>query len=389
MKKMYGLAVALCICGIFMTCQSAKSTNLKVDTVTAWPIAPGKSIIQTDILGFSPTSETGNKEIDFAIYFANVAQIKKWDLVVADSNGKKSMKLTGNNAYLPSQVSWNGKNTSGKYAEEGTYVATLTVNYGTAFTESTAKTTPFILDITPPSGKVSFLPQYFSPMSDSDKINIAVEPNKDLARIDSWSVEVYDPAWNLFMAATEKWPVNSISWNGRGIKGDLVVSAEDYPVVVRLRDEFGNVGIIESFIPVDIIVIKDGDNYRIENSRIYFKDFTADYEDVATNLSQQNIRRLDQLAEKLKKYPEHRIIIVGHAVMINWNESELGQIEQEEVLIPLSKARAEAIKKAMVTRGVDSSMIATEGAGAADPLVPDSDFANRWKNRRTAIFLLK
>lgn len=389
MKKMYGLAVAMCVCGLFMACQTPKSTNGNASTMGTLPIAPGKSIIQTEILGFSPTSEIGNKEINFTIYFANAAQIKKWDLVVTDNNGKKSMKLTGNNLYLPSHISWNGKNASGKYAAEGTYVATLTVNYGTAFTESTVKSTPFILDITPPSGKISFSPPYFSPMSDSDKINIAIEPDKDLARIDSWSVEIYDPAWNLFMAFTEKWPVHSMSWNGRGINGDLVVSAEDYPVVAKLRDEFGNVGIIETFIPVDIIVIKDGDNYRIENSRIFFKDFTADYEDVPTNLSQQNILRLDQLAEKLKKYPEHRIVIVGHAVMINWNESELGKIEQEEVLIPLSKARAEAIKKAMVTRGVDSSMITTEGAGAADPLVPDSDFANRWKNRRTAIFLIK
>ena len=31
----------------------------------------------------------------------------------------------------------------------------------------------------------------------------------------------------------------------------------------------------------------------------------------------------------------------------------------------------------------------TDGAGASDPIVPDSDFENRWKNRRVEFFLQK
>ncbi len=387
MKKMYGFAVALCVCGLFMACQTEKGTNVKVKT--EWPISPGKSIIQADILGFSPTSATGITTIKFSLYFANSDQVKKWDLEVSAINGKKIIQKSGTSSYLPSNFTWDGKDNSGKYAAEGTYVAILKVNYGTAFTETTVTSSPFILDITRPTAKVQVTPAYFSPISDMDTVNISIVPDKDIARLSSWGADIYDPAWNLFMTFNQKWPTNSIAWNGRGVNGDLVVSAEDYPVVVTLRDEFGNIGIIKSVIPVDILVIKDGDNYRIENSRVYFKDFTADYQDVPTELSQENILRLDQLAEKLKKYPEHKILIIGHAVMMNWNDNKLGKIEQEEVLIPLSKARAEAIKKAMVTRGVKSAMISTEGAGALDPLVPDSDFEYRWKNRRTAIFLTK
>jgi hypothetical protein len=386
---MYGIAVALCVCGLLIACQSTKGASVNAAVTEKGPIVSGMSIIQTNVLGFSPTAETGSTAITFALYFANSADIKKWTIAVIDAKGKKSKELSGNNLFLPSDITWDGKNSSGKYAAEGTYVATLTVNYGNTFPESVAKSTPFILDTTRPSGTISFTPPYFSPMSDGDQVSFTITPDKDLARIDSWGMEIFDPAWNLFMAYHKKWPTNTVSWDGRGLNGDLVVSAEDYPVVVKLRDEFGNVGIIETFIPVDIIVIKDGDNYRIENSRVYFKDFTANYENVSETLSHQNILRLDQLAEKLKKYPDHKITIVGHAVMLHWDDPVLGKIEQDEVLVPLSKARAEAIKKAIVTRGVNSDSITTEGAGAADPLVPDSDYANRWKNRRTAIYLVK
>ena len=32
-------------------------------------------------------------------------------------------------------------------------------------------------------------------------------------------------------------------------------------------------------------------------------------------------------------------------------------------------------------------MFTTEGVGASDQLVPDSDLADRWQNRRVAFFL--
>jgi hypothetical protein len=218
---------------------------------------------------------------------------------------------------------------------------------------------------------------------------MTIAPAASEAKLDSWSLEIYDPGGNLFKTFDGKWPTDSVAWDGKGIKGDLVVSAEDYPLVAKLRDEFGNVGLVKSTIPIDIIVIKEADGYRIPNSRVYFKAFTADYHDVAPDLAAQNSTRLDRLAETLKKFPGYKIKILGHAVMIHWDDPVLGKIEEDSVLVPLSKARAEAIKQAMAERGLDPAMIETDGVGAADPLVPDSDYADRWQNRRTAIFLVK
>ena len=57
------------------------------------------------------------------------------------------------------------------------------------------------------------------------------------------------------------------------------------------------------------------------------------------------------------------------------------------IIIPMK--RTAIVTSVMVERGLESSKIEADDVGAADPLVPDSDYANRWQNRRTAIFLVK
>jgi outer membrane protein OmpA-like peptidoglycan-associated protein len=160
-------------------------------------------------------------------------------------------------------------------------------------------------------------------------------------------------------------------------------------VVTRIRDQFGNIGTAKTVVPVDILVEKTATGFRILASRIFFKAFTADYTDVPPALAQQNAARLDALGAKLKKFPGYKIRLVGHAVMIYWNDPARGKVEQETILIPLSRARAEAVKGALVDRGLDEARFSIEGVGASDQLVPDSNLKDRWENRRVALFLDK
>ena len=158
---------------------------------------------------------------------------------------------------------------------------------------------------------------------------------------------------------------------------------------MKVRDEFGNVGMVKGKVPIDILVYKTPEGYRIQSSRIFFKPFTDDYRDVPPQIARQNMARLDALAAKLKKFPDYRVKLVGHAVMINWDNPTLGKLEQQDVLIPLSKARARAIEQAMVERGLSQKMFIADGVGASDQIVPDSDYKDRWENRRVALFLEK
>jgi outer membrane protein OmpA-like peptidoglycan-associated protein len=147
------------------------------------------------------------------------------------------------------------------------------------------------------------------------------------------------------------------------------------------------VGELRAIVPVDILVESTPTGFRILSSRIFFKPYTADYQDVKPELAAQNMKRLADLAEKLKRFPEYRIILVGHAVMVYWDDAVRGAKEQRDVLVPLSKARAEAVKNALIARGLSPSMFTTAGVGGGDQLVPDSDQADRWQNRRVAFYI--
>jgi outer membrane protein OmpA-like peptidoglycan-associated protein len=45
------------------------------------------------------------------------------------------------------------------------------------------------------------------------------------------------------------------------------------------------------------------------------------------------------------------------------------------------------VRAALVDRGLDAGRFTTEGVGASEQLVPDSDYKDRWQNRRVALFL--
>lgn len=263
------------------------------------PVAPGQSLIQTEALGFSPNAENGHTTIDFALLFSNTDSIKSWKAVISGEKGAQRT-FAGDGSNPPSSILWDGKTDTGSLAPDGTYTAALSIDYGDAYTPVTVTSKPFILDAAPPAGSISISPPLFSPVDPSDRVTISIAAAPSPAKLDSWSMDIYDPGGNVFKTFGGKWPADRIEWDGKGIKGDLVVSAEDYPVEVKLRDEFGNVGVVKSTVSIDIIVIKQANGYRISNSRVYFKDFTADYRDVAPELAAQNVTRLDQLADKLR-----------------------------------------------------------------------------------------
>ena len=311
-----------------------------------------------------------------------------WEAIII--KGDQVVKTyMGDSSTLPPSITWDGKKPDGTLADEGSYAATLAVDYGTMFKPVAVKGAPFILDLTAPMGELALSQPLFSPIESNPTLTITVDASSKIAMLESWSMKINDPAGNLFKSFEGRWPNNQVVWDGKSGSGAMVESAEEYTVTARVRDEFGNSSDIDSIIPVDILVERTATGYRILSSRIFFKAFTADYTDVAADLASQNMMRLDQLAEKLKRFPDYKIKVVGHAVMINWDNEAKGEVEQERILIPLSKSRAEAVKQAMVERGFDPSVIAAEGVGAADQLVPDSDLANRWRNRRVAFYLEK
>lgn len=353
------------------------------------PLKPGLPAIAATTLGFSPNGDTVADTITLALGYGQPSSVVSWKVTVARTSGGVQKTWTGGASDLPQALVWDGKSDSGSMAPEGTYRATLAVDYGSALAAGSATSPAFVLDITPPTGSIALSSPLFSPVESSDTISLKLEAHSPTAKIDSWTMNILDPGGSVFRSFTGKWPNDTVVWNGRSTRGELVQSAEDYPVEATIRDQFGNTGVVKAMVPVDILVEKIAAGYRILSSRIFFKAFTADYRDVAPDLASQNASRLDALAAKLKKFPGYKIRLVGHAVSIYWDDAVRGAVEQREVLLPLSKARADAVKAALVERGLEESRFITEGVGASDQLVPDSNYKDRWENRRVALFLEK
>jgi len=347
--------------------------------------APGTFGVTPETTGFSPPGTVKVEKL--SVGYGKSEAVKSWKLEILDSSGAAVKTFTGDGSNMADTASWDGNNDSGSMSPEGKYSARLSVDYGGTYAANTATSDSFVLDITPPTGSITLSEPLFSPIEGSPTITLTVDASSRTAKISGWRMEIDDPENHLFKAFEAAWPTKEAVWNGKGVNDDLVQSAEDYPVVAMVRDEYGNVGQLKSVVPVDILVEKTATGFRILSSRIFFKAYTADWQDVRPDLAAQNLTRLNDLAEKLKKFPNYKIKLVGHAVMIHWDNKALGDIEQRDVLIPLSQARADAIKAALVDRGLSESMFTTQGVGASDQLVPDSNLTDRWQNRRVAFYL--
>jgi hypothetical protein len=152
---------------------------------------------------------------------------------------------------------------------EGTYTA----NFEAVFTQRespTAKSSSFILDVSGPILSVSLNPLPFSPDNDgiADELYIRLGA-VDTSPIESWSFIIYDRNNIVFRSFNGKGqPPETIIWDGYSDKGELVISAEDYKYTFRSKDIYGNSREERGLIPIDILVIREGDRLKIKISSI-------------------------------------------------------------------------------------------------------------------------
>jgi flagellar hook assembly protein FlgD/outer membrane protein OmpA-like peptidoglycan-associated protein len=340
--------------------------------------------------GFSPNGDGVKDTITFATLVALKDGVKSWKLSMTDSASLEQKTFSGPTP-VPGSFTWDGKDQKGiATAPGGLYTAVLTVEYFKG-NVATAHSAPFRLAVTPPKVDLTLQGLPFSPdndgVNDELAINLKVD---DPVPIDSWEIRILDPEQHPFTSFAGKGaPSEKIIWNGTSATGELVQSAEDYPLVFRITDELGNTTTVQKNIPVDVLVIRDGDKLKVRIASITFAANTADYVKVDPDKAARNLSTLQRLAEIFKKYSTYRIQIQGHANLVNFDNPARAKTEQEQELLPLSKLRAEAIRAALVAEGIEAARVSTTGVGAAEPIVPFSDLDNRWKNRRVEFILVK
>jgi outer membrane protein OmpA-like peptidoglycan-associated protein len=93
------------------------------------------------------------------------------------------------------------------------------------------------------------------------------------------------------------------------------------------------------------------------------------------NLKPDASERVNKIAEILAKYPEDRIVVIGHTDNVGNNE-----INQR-----LSENRANAVKVALLSQGVPAENITVVGMGKSQPIASNNTPEGRAKNRRVEL----
>lgn len=88
-------------------------------------------------------------------------------------------------------------------------------------------------------------------------------------------------------------------------------------------------------------------------------------------------RKLDQLSQFLTEHPDRRVQIDGFTDSVGTDSYNL----------ELSHRRADAVKTALLTRGIDAARVATQGYGKAFPVANNTDSGGRQLNRRVEVVI--
>mgnify|MGYP000969773474 CR=1 FL=1 len=87
--------------------------------------------------------------------------------------------------------------------------------------------------------------------------------------------------------------------------------------------------------------------------------------------------RLDRLAEFLRQHPDRHLLVEGYTDSVGSDSSNLA----------LSERRANAVRMALLQRGVEPQRITTRGYGESYPVADNSNAEGRAMNRRVEVVI--
>ncbi len=356
-----------------------RSEAIRVDT------RPTAVFVTVDKTGFSPNADGVVDDVSFSTYANLLDGVDSWELALVHERDGVVRRFDGTSLAATNTIEWDGRSESGRRIE-GTYTARFVVTYAKG-DRPEGQSSEFELDISPPEVTVNLSPIPFSPDNDGieDELNINLLVS-DESPISGWRMEVLDRNDAFFTEFSGRGkPANRLIWDGRAQDGELVISAEDYPYRFEISDVLGNATSTAGLIPVDILVIRDGNRLKVQISNITFEPNSPELVlDPQDERGAKNRAILQRLVEVFSKYSDYNIRVEGHAVNVTGTDRE----EREE-LQPLSLARAESVQNALIEEGLSPRRLSILGRGGTEPIVPHTDLDNRWKNRRVEFILIK
>lgn len=368
-----------------------------------------KAYVTTAFEGISPNGDGAYDAQRFDIRTTVADGIASWNFDICQENGTPVRSWSDKDSKsVPAHITWDGLDSSGK-AGEGTFTGRLRIAYNNGRNISVSSS-PFVCSVLPPQLSVQTAPEYFSPDNDGTDDDLFIRLNGSTkGRITAWSFIINDPSGRAFWTTggtssiTERIIWDGLSNTQKDASGmaERVQSAVDYPWTFTVKDNIGMSSTLAGTIPVDVLVIRDGNVLKMAVPSIIFRSDNADFkvesspgrrDGVTAEQAMNNERVLNRIAEILNKFKDYKVTVVGHANRTSDNEAEETQDNPQQwgpALIPLSQRRAEFVKDYLVNRGVSASRLSTVGKGGTELVADWRDKDNNWKNRRVEFILQK
>lgn len=346
--------------------------------------------IKFSSLGLSPNKDGFYDQITLYPSFSNKKDLISWDLYITAEKPTKE-KISPKLIYewhglgaqsLPREIIWDGKNMQGKIVNDGIYYVLLVGEYSSGNRPHSA-TYEIRVDTKAPQVSVTAELDIFSPDGDgTNEEQIFYLAIEDESEILDYELQIYEIQYNdkqekqripfRKFYGQKSFP-EKIYWDGKSDEGHLVESATWYEYEAWAQDIFGNKGKspVAKF-ETDILVLPTERGLKIRLSAIEFESGSAQVRKKALPI-------LDKLAKTLERYPKYKIKIEGHT----------DDIGSEEFNLKLSEDRARQVMNYLIQKGIEANRMSFQGIGELKPLVPNTNWYNRSRNRRVEILLFK
>ena len=120
---------------------------------------------------------------------------------------------------------------------------------------------------------------------------------------------------------------------------------------------------------VDVAELMPGDAVVLQNIQFEFN---------SSALTVDSQTGIQMIVDFLQRHPELKVELAGHT----------DNVGNEKYNLQLSDDRANVVREALISNGIEASRLTAKGYGASKPIVPNDSDEHRAINRRTEMIII-
>jgi outer membrane protein OmpA-like peptidoglycan-associated protein/flagellar hook assembly protein FlgD len=356
--------------------------------------APVDVKIAAGLKGFSPNNDGKNEQMPLQIDASQYNEVQRWTVAIT-ARGQDVHRMFSGEGELPRELSWDGnlsqqENMDTRAAPEGRYSAEIEVEYMKG-KSAQSSTDSFVLDVTPPRVGVKVTQDPFARTNGSIEGDVYITVNvEEETEVTDWSMDIVDKNGDVIRTYTgDGDPSGDITWNAGSPEDRAKLDTEMFTLNLKVTDQGGNVRDYTQQVPLDVFLVKRDGKLYIAVPNIIFGAYQHALDSRSEEMYQRNVKSIERVLNIYNRYPANDLLLEGHALNIYRGVDAQKEAQEEEILVPLTRRRANTVRDTLVERGMNSDKIEIEYFGGRMPIVSVHDQDVRWKNRRVEFIMQK